>query len=62
VLGSPDPEEAGIAAAVEEARRLLETGRVAGVNVSGLASGRGLRHAAELKAEVGRRVRALTRL
>ena len=59
VLGSADPEEAGIATAVEEAGRLLETGQVAGVNISGLASSRGLRHAAEIKAEIGRRVRAL---
>ena len=59
VLGSADPEEAGIATAVEEAVRLLETGQVAGVNISGLASSRGLRHAAEIKAEIGRRVRAL---
>jgi methylenetetrahydrofolate reductase (NADPH) len=59
VLGSADPEEAGIAAAVEEARRLLETEQVQGVNVSGLASGRGLRRAAEVKAEIGNRVRAL---
>jgi 5,10-methylenetetrahydrofolate reductase len=59
VLGSADPEESGIAHAVEEAGRLLATGEVAGVNVSGLASGRGLRRAAEIKAEVGRRVRAL---
>lgn len=59
VLRSPDPEEAGIAMAVDEARRLLETREVAGVNVSGLASSRGLRRAAEIKAEVGRRVRAL---
>ncbi len=59
VLSSADPEKSGIAAAVEEAHRLLATEQVAGVNVSGLASGRGLRRAAEIKAEVGRRVRAL---
>jgi 5,10-methylenetetrahydrofolate reductase len=59
VLDSSDPEEAGIEAAVEEARRLLDTQHVAGVNISGLASGRGLRRAAEIKAEVGHRVRAL---
>jgi 5,10-methylenetetrahydrofolate reductase len=61
VLGAADPVEAGIAAAVEEARLLLGTGHVQGVNVSGLASARGLRHAAEVKAEIGRRVRALDR-
>jgi 5,10-methylenetetrahydrofolate reductase len=59
VLGSADPEEAGIAAAVEQARLLLETRQVQGVNVSGLASARGLQRAAEVKAEIGRRVRAL---
>jgi 5,10-methylenetetrahydrofolate reductase len=59
VLDAADPEEAGIASAVEEARQLLDTQLVSGVNVSGLASARGLRHAAEVKAEVGRRVRVL---
>ena len=59
VLDSSDREEAGIAAAVEEARRLLDTHEVAGVNISGLASDRSLRRAAEIKAEVGHRVRAL---
>jgi 5,10-methylenetetrahydrofolate reductase len=58
VLEAPDPEETGIAAAVAEAAQLLATGHVAGVNISGLGSGRGLRRAAEVKAEVGRRVRA----
>jgi 5,10-methylenetetrahydrofolate reductase len=59
VLESPDPEETGIAMAVQKALRLLETELVAGVNVSGVGSSRGLRRAAEIKAEVGRRVRAL---
>jgi hypothetical protein len=59
VLMAPDPEVAGIEAAVEEARQLLATNVVHGVNVSGLASSRGLRRAAEIKAEIGRRVRAL---
>jgi 5,10-methylenetetrahydrofolate reductase len=59
VLMAPDPEVAGIEAAVEEARQLLATKVVHGVNVSGLASSRGLRRAAEIKAEIGRRVRAL---
>jgi 5,10-methylenetetrahydrofolate reductase len=57
VLGSADPVEAGIAAAVEEAEHLLAVEGVVGVNVSGLASGQGSRVAAEIKAEVGRRVR-----
>ncbi len=56
VLAARDPEEAGIEAAVEEARTLLALDGVAGVNLSGLASSRGVRHVAEVKAEVGRRI------
>jgi 5,10-methylenetetrahydrofolate reductase len=56
VLSAPDPEEAGIAAAVEEARRLLAVDGVAGVNLSGLGSGRDELAAAAIKAEVGRRL------
>ena len=59
VLADPDPVEAGIAAAVEEARALLGTGLVAGVNVSGLASARGVEDVARVKAEVGRRIQEL---
>ena len=58
VLAAPDPVEAGIAAAAAEARELLATGLVAGVNLSGLASARGEVHGAEIKAAVGRRIRA----
>ncbi|MCU1692338.1 MAG: Methylenetetrahydrofolate reductase [Frankiales bacterium] len=54
VLDAPDPVTAGIAAAVAEARALLEVDGVEGVNLSGLASDRGERYAAEVKAEVGR--------
>jgi 5,10-methylenetetrahydrofolate reductase len=58
VRDAPDPERAGVESAVEEARRVLETGLVAGINLSGLASGRGFVHAAQVKAEIARRVRA----
>ncbi len=58
VLSAPDPVAAGIAAAVAEARALLSIEGVEGVNVSGLASASGGRIGAEIKAEVGRRIRA----
>jgi 5,10-methylenetetrahydrofolate reductase len=58
VLSAPDPVAAGIAAAVVEARALLSIPGVDGVNVSGLASASGPRISAEIKAEVGRRIRA----
>jgi len=58
VLGAPDPVSAGIAAAVSEARALLSIEGIEGVNVSGLASASGPRVGAEIKAEVGRRIRA----
>ncbi|MEO3756857.1 methylenetetrahydrofolate reductase C-terminal domain-containing protein [Mycobacterium sp. B14F4] len=58
VLGAADPVSAGIAAAVAEARALLAIEGIEGVNVSGLASASGARAGAEIKAEVGRRVRA----
>ncbi len=57
VLSAPDPVAAGIAAAVDEARALLAIEGVDGVNVSGLASASGTRIGAEIKAEVGRRIR-----
>jgi methylenetetrahydrofolate reductase (NADPH) len=57
VLADPDPVGAGIAAAVAEARALLAIDGVAGVNLSGLASDRGYEVAAEIKAEVARRIR-----
>ena len=47
VVNASDPAQSGINAAVEEAGQLLAAHRVAGVNISGLASGRGLRRAAE---------------
>lgn len=57
VLTADDPVEAGITAAVTEARALLAIEGVEGVNVSGLASASGPRAGAEIKAEVGRRIR-----
>jgi 5,10-methylenetetrahydrofolate reductase len=57
VLAAPDPYEAGIAAAVEEAAALLAVPGVVGVNLSGLGSGRGEDDGAAVKAEVARRVR-----
>jgi len=58
VVNAPDPVEAGIEAAVTEARTLLSINGIEGVNVSGLASASGTRRGAEIKAEVGARIRA----
>ncbi len=58
VLAAPDPLAAGIAAAVAEAEALLAVPGVAGVNLSGLASGRGERAAAEVKAAIAAEIRA----
>jgi 5,10-methylenetetrahydrofolate reductase len=58
VLGASDPVAAGIAAAVAEARTLLSIDGVEGVNVSGSASASGTREGAEIKAEVGRLIKA----
>ena len=55
---APDPLGAGIDAALAEARALLAIPGVVGVNLSGLASARGVEAAAEVKAEIGRRLRA----
>jgi 5,10-methylenetetrahydrofolate reductase len=57
VLRAPDPVAAGIEAAVAEARELLAVPGVVGVNLSGLASGRGEVFAAEVKAAIGREIR-----
>ena len=57
VLQAADPVRAGIESAVEEAQEMLSIEQVAGVNLSGLASGRGVVHVAEVKAEIGRRIR-----
>jgi 5,10-methylenetetrahydrofolate reductase len=58
VLAAPDPRKAGIAAALEEARALLEIPGVVGVNLSGLASGRGEDDGAQVKAAIAAEVRA----
>jgi methylenetetrahydrofolate reductase (NADPH) len=57
VVTADDPVAAGIAVAVREATALLGVDGVAGVNLSGLASARGVREAAEIQAETGRAVR-----
>jgi methylenetetrahydrofolate reductase (NADPH) len=57
VLADPDPVAAGIAAAAGQARDLLAIPGVAGVNISGLASARGLEFAAQIKAELAIRIR-----
>jgi methylenetetrahydrofolate reductase (NADPH) len=57
VLSAPDPVEAGLAAAVREAKDLLAIPGIAGVNLSGLASERGYPYAASVKAELARRIR-----
>ena len=56
--GTRDPVEAGIATAVAEAESLLAVPGVTGVNLSGMASARGVGFAADVQAEIGRRIRA----
>lgn len=58
VLTDADPVEAGIEAAVAQARALLSIDGVHGVNLSGSATSGGTRAGAEIKAEVGARIRA----
>jgi len=60
VLVSPDPREAGIDAAVAEARALLAVPGVVGINLSGLGSDRGEDDGARIKAEVAIRLRGTT--
>jgi 5,10-methylenetetrahydrofolate reductase len=57
VLGAADPVTAGIEAAVDEARALLAVDGVVGVNLSGMASSLGVAPAAEIQAEIGRRIK-----
>ncbi|WP_244928042.1 methylenetetrahydrofolate reductase [Nocardioides sp. W7] len=57
VLASTDVRAAGIEAALQEARSLLAVAGVAGVNLSGLASGEGELAGARVKAEIGARIR-----
>jgi methylenetetrahydrofolate reductase (NADPH) len=59
VLDAPDPVEAGLAAAVAEARELLAIPGIVGVNLSGLASSRGYEYAAGVKADCATRIRAV---
>jgi methylenetetrahydrofolate reductase (NADPH) len=58
VVAAPDPVAAGLAAAVAEAQALLAIPGVVGVNLSGLASGRGYDYAAQVKADCAARIRA----
>ena len=58
VTGAHDPVGAGIDSAVAEAAALLAIDGIDGVNLSGLASSRGHVAAAEVQAEIGRRIRA----
>jgi 5,10-methylenetetrahydrofolate reductase len=57
VLAAPDPRAAGITAAVAEARELLAVPGVVGVNLSGLASSRGVDDGAQIKAAVAEQLR-----
>jgi len=58
VVTADDPVAAGIASAVAAATALLQIDGVAGVNLSGMVSARGVLEAAEIQAETGRAVRA----
>ncbi|MEQ3549501.1 methylenetetrahydrofolate reductase [Pseudonocardia nematodicida] len=60
VLAAPDPVEAGIEAATDEAVALLAVDGVAGVNLSGKGTSGSDERGAEIKAEVGRRIRDRT--
>lgn len=57
VLQADDPVAAGIALAVAEARALMGIEGVVGVNLSGMASGRGVVAGAEIKAAIGTALR-----
>jgi methylenetetrahydrofolate reductase (NADPH) len=56
VLGSADPVSAGIETATALAGELLDIAGVAGVNLSGMASARGVAFAASVQAEIGTRI------
>ncbi len=58
VLAADDVREAGIAAAVDEALALLAIDGISGVNLSGRGSSMSEADGAEVKAEVGHRIRA----
>lgn len=57
VLAAPDVRAAGVQAAVDEARELLAVDGVAGVNLSGRGTSLGEMYGAEVKAEIGHRIR-----
>ncbi|MEU6701165.1 methylenetetrahydrofolate reductase [Pseudonocardia sp. NPDC046786] len=57
VLAAPDPVEAGIGAAVDEAVALLAVDGVAGVNLSGRGTSADDTAATGIKAEIARRIR-----
>jgi hypothetical protein len=57
ILATPNPRAAGIAAAIEFGRRLLDTGLLAGVNLSGGPAEGGELAYAEAQAEVAERLR-----
>jgi methylenetetrahydrofolate reductase (NADPH) len=57
VVESADSVAAGMEVALAEARALLAVEGVVGVNLSGMASARGTAFAAEVQAELGRRIR-----
>jgi methylenetetrahydrofolate reductase (NADPH) len=57
VLAARDVRAAGVEAAVEEAHALLDIDGVAGVDLTGRASSLGELHGAEVKAEIGYRLR-----
>jgi methylenetetrahydrofolate reductase (NADPH) len=57
VVTADDPVAVGIASAVREAAALLDIAGVEGVNLSGMASARGVLAGAEIQAETGRAVR-----
>ncbi|WP_167736750.1 methylenetetrahydrofolate reductase [Nocardioides sp. 1609] len=60
VLAASDVRAAGIEAAVDEAVALLAIDGVVGVNLSGRGTSLGEMHGAEIKAEIGHRIREAT--
>lgn len=57
VLRADDPVSAGVESATALARALLAIDGIAGVNLSGMASARGVAFAASVQAEIGSRVK-----
>lgn len=60
VLGAPDPVQAGIEAAIGQARAMLAIDGVDGVNLSGSATGGSVEESAEIMATIATEVRMLT--